>query len=101
MYLWFYYWLWFYFGFWYIRHSQVFDEKEWNGIKMFHFTKLIFASAMMLFDSVSSVNPLEFVLMSNQECKVRPENVNFNSNEQCSGSCNNIRYWRIFRLFKL
>ena len=48
-----------------------------------------------------NVNPLECVSMNNQECKVRPEIVNVNSNEpvfypfsiktsKCSGSCNNI-----------
>ena len=51
--------------------------------------------------NLSSVNPLECVSMNNQECKVRPEIVNVNSNEplfypfnikrsKCSGSCNNI-----------
>ena len=55
----------------------------------------------MFFGSLSSVNPLECVSMNNQECKVRPEIVNVNSNEplfylfgiktsRCSGSCNNI-----------
>ena len=56
----------------------------------------------MLFGfNLSSVNPLECVSMNNQECKVRPEIVNINSNEptfypfniktgKCSGSCNNI-----------
>ena len=50
--------------------------------------------------NLSSVNPLECVSMKNQ-CKVRPEIVNVNSNEpvffpfsirtsKCSGSCNNI-----------
>ena len=60
---------------------------------------------------LSSVNPLsvtllsetllKFISMNNQECKVRPEIVNVNSNEsvfypfsiktsKCSGSCNNI-----------
>ena len=55
----------------------------------------------MFFDcSLSGVNPLEYVSMSNQKCKVRPEIVNVNSNEpvfypfniktsKCSGSCNN------------
>ena len=49
----------------------------------------------------SNVNPLECVSINNQECKVRPEIVNVNSNEpifypfsirtsKCSGSCNNI-----------
>ena len=56
----------------------------------------------MLFSyNLSSVNSLECISISNQECKVRPEIVNVNSNEpifyaysirtsNCSGSCNNI-----------
>ena len=47
------------------------------------------------------MNPLEYASMNNQECKVRPEIVNVNSNDplfypfsiktnKCSGSCNNI-----------
>ena len=57
----------------------------------------------MFFSSVSSVNPLKCVSMNNQECKVRPEIVNVNSNDpaffpfsiktsKCSGSYNNINY---------
>ena len=68
---------------------------------MFKFIKQIFVSALMFFDSLSSVNPLECVSMNNQECKVRSEIVNVNNNEplfypfsiktsECSGSCNNI-----------
>ena len=57
---------------------------------------------MMLFGcNLSSVNPLEFVSMNNQGCKIRPEIVNVNSDEpvffsfsiktsKWSGSCNNI-----------
>ena len=52
-------------------------------------------------NDLSSVNPSECVSMNNQECKVRPEIVNVNSNEpvfypfsiktnKWSGSCNNI-----------
>ena len=64
--------------------------------------KQIFVSAMMFFGcNLSSVNPLECVSMNNQECKVRPEIVNVNSNEpvfypfsiktsKCSSSCNNV-----------
>ena len=56
----------------------------------------------MLFSyNLSKVNPLECISMNNQECKVRPEIVNVNSNEpifyrysistsKCSGSCNSI-----------
>ena len=56
---------------------------------------------MMFSGSLSSANPLECVLINNQEWKVRPEAVNVNSNEpllypfsiktsKCSGICNNI-----------
>ena len=55
----------------------------------------------MLFGNLSSVNSLECVWMSNQECKMRTEIVNVISDEplfypfsikvsKCSGSCNNI-----------
>ena len=48
-----------------------------------------------------SANSLSYISMNNQECKVRPEIVNVNSDEpvfypfsiktsKCSGSCNNI-----------
>ena len=51
--------------------------------------------------SFFSCNALKCVSMNNQECKVRPEIININSNEpsfypysvkisKCSGSCNNI-----------
>ena len=64
--------------------------------------KRIFVSTLMFFVcNLSSVNPLQCVSMKNQECKVRPEIVNVNSNEnvfyhfslktsKCSGNCNNI-----------
>ena len=68
---------------------------------MFKFIKKIFVSTLTFFGSLSNVNSLECVSMKNQECKVRPEIVNVNSNEplfypfsiktsRCSGSCNNI-----------
>ena len=51
-------------------------------MKMFGFVKRTFVSAMVLFGfNLSRVNPLECVSMKNQECKVRPEMVNVNSNE--------------------
>ena len=67
---------------------------------MFRFIKQIFIS-IMFFGSLSNVNPLERISMNNQECKVRQEIVNVNSNEpifypfsirtsKCSGSCNSI-----------
>ena len=73
---------------------------------MFRFVKQIFVSAMMFFGcNVSGVNSLNAVpkciSMNNQECKIRPEIININSNEplfypysikvnKCSGSCNKI-----------
>ena len=68
---------------------------------MFKFIKQIFISSLMFFGSLSSVNPLECISMKNQECKVRPEIVNINSNDpifypfsiktnKCSGNCNDI-----------
>ena len=47
------------------------------------------------------INTLKWVSVNNQECKIRPEIINYNSNEpsfypysieinKCSGSCNNI-----------
>ena len=68
---------------------------------MFKFIKQIFISTLMYFGSLSSVNPLECISMENQECKVRPEIINVNSNNpifypfsikinKCSGNCNNI-----------
>ena len=48
---------------------------------MFKFIQQIFISTLMFFGSLSSVNPLDFVSMNNQKCKVRPEIVSVNSNE--------------------
>ena len=58
----------------------MFDEKEWNCIKMFTFSKQIFLSTLMYFASLWIVNPLECISMKNQERKVRPEIFNINSN---------------------
>ena len=51
--------------------------------------------------NVLNVNSLECVSMNNQECKIRPEIINVNTNEpvfypysirinKCKGSCNTI-----------
>ena len=58
---------------------------------MFTFVKQIFVSAMMFFGcNVSGINSLNTVplnavpkciSMNNQECKIRPEIININSNE--------------------
>ena len=68
---------------------------------MFEFIKQIFISTMIFFGNLSNVNPLECISMKNQECKVRPEIININSNNpifypfsikinKCSGNCNSI-----------
>ena len=49
---------------------------------MFRFVKQKFVSAMVFFSyNVLNVNPLKCVSMSNQECKIRLEIININSNE--------------------
>ena len=73
---------------------------------MFRFVKQIFISAMTFFGcNLSGVNSLNGVAkcisINNQECTIRPEIININSNEplfypcsikvnKCIGSCNNI-----------
>ena len=75
---------------------------------MFGFNKKAFFAGLTILSSINFLNaipfsttPLECVSMTNQECKVRPEIVNVNSDEpvfypfsiktsKCSGSCNNI-----------
>ena len=69
---------------------------------MLRFVKQIFISTIMFFGfNLFSVNPLEYVLMNNQKCKVSSEIVYVNSNEpvfypfsiktsKSSDSCNNI-----------
>ena len=68
---------------------------------MLRFVKQIAISAMMLFNSLLSVNSLESISMKNQECKVRSDIVDVSSNDPifypfsiktniCSVNCNNI-----------
>ena len=74
---------------------------------MFAFIKKVFVVAMSFLSGIAfngvalSCNALECNSMNNQECKVRSEIININSNEplfypysvkidKCSGSCNNI-----------
>ena len=63
---------------------------------MFFFTAITFISF-----NLSSINSLECVSMNNQECKIRTEIINLNTNEpmfypysikrnRCKGSCNTI-----------
>ena len=67
---------------------------------MFVFIKKVFYIGSSFLSSLVNTTSLNF---QNQECKVRPEIINVNSNEsvfypfsiktsKCSGSCNNINY---------
>ena len=70
---------------------------------MFEFIKKAFFARLTTFSSINflAVTPLRRILMTNQECKVRPKIVNVDSDEpvfyrfsiktsKCSASCNNI-----------
>ena len=68
---------------------------------MFVFIKKIFYIGSLFLSSLVSTTSLNCISIKNQECKIRPEIINFNSNEpvfcnfsiktsKCSGSCNNI-----------
>ena len=68
---------------------------------MFKFVKKVFFIGLTVLSNFTNVIPLSCISMKNQECKVRPEIINVNSNElifypfssktsKCSGSCNNI-----------
>ena len=70
-------------------------------MKIFGFVKKVFFVGLTILSSFTSVNSLSCISMNNQECKVRPQIVNVNSDEpvffpfsiktsKCSGSCNNI-----------
>ena len=68
---------------------------------MFVFITKVFYIGSLFLSSLVSTTSLNCISMKNQECKVRPEIINVNSNEpvfypfsiktsKCSGSCNNI-----------
>ena len=70
-------------------------------MKVFRFVKKVFFIGLTILSNFTNVIPLSCISMKNQECKVRPEIINVNSNEpvfypfsiktsKCSGSCNNI-----------
>ena len=68
-------------------------------MKIFSFVKNVFVLGLTVL--LNFTNALECISMKNQECKVRPEIININSNNpifypfsikinKCSGNCNNI-----------
>ena len=48
---------------------------------MFAFIKKMFYNGSLFLSNLVSTTSLNFILMKNQECKVRPEIINVNSNE--------------------
>ena len=72
-------------------------------MKIFRFVKKVFFIGLTILSNFTNVIPLSCISMKNQECKVRPEIINVNSNEpvfylfsiktsKCCGSCNNINH---------
>ena len=68
-------------------------------MKIFSFVKKVFVLGLTVL--LNFTNALDCISMKNQECKIRPEIVNINSNNpiffpfsvktnKCSGNCNNI-----------
>ena len=68
---------------------------------MFRYIKKCFFVGSFFLSSLVSTISLSCISMNNQECKIRPEIININSNEpvfysfsiktsKCSGNCNNI-----------
>ena len=68
---------------------------------MFVFIKKVFFIGSLFLSSFVNTTSLNCISMKNQECKVRPQVVNVNSNNpifypfsikisKCSGNCNNI-----------
>ena len=75
-------------------------------MRILSFVKKVFVLGLTILSNIT--NALECISMNNQECKVRPEIVNINSDNpifypfsvkvnRCSGNCNNINdpYGRI------
>ena len=72
--------------------------------KMFGFVKQVFFIAMTFFSfNLLNVNPLEYISMNDQKCKIISEIINVNTNDRmfypygieinkCKGSCNTINY---------
>ena len=83
-------------------------KKKYDMINMYAclksnvvFIKKIFYIGSLFLSSLVSTTPLSCITIKNQECKVRPEIINVNSNNpifylfsirvnKCSGNCNNI-----------
>ena len=72
-------------------------------MKIYGFVKTVFFVGLTILSSFASVNSLNCISMSNQECKTRPQVINVDGDHpvffpfsiktsKCRGSCNNINY---------
>ena len=92
-----------------IEHDEIMQSCDVTSL--FEFIEKAFFAGLTTLSSINflTVTPLTRILMTNQECKVRPEIVNVDSDEpvfypfsiktsKCSGNCNNINdpYAKIF-----
>ena len=81
-------------------------------MKLFRFVKKVFFLGLTILSNLT--NALDCISIKNQECKIRQEITNINSNNplfypfsikinKCSGSCNNINnpYAKICEVFNL
>ena len=68
---------------------------------MFGFIKRSFFTALAFLSTLTDVNTLSCISVSNQKCETRPQIININGDDpvvfsfsiktsKCSGSCNNI-----------
>ena len=68
-------------------------------MRIFSFVKKVFVLGLTVLSNIT----LDCISMKNQECKIRPEIVNINSNNpifypfsvkinRCNGNCNNINH---------
>ena len=83
-----------------IKHIHKYLMKKNNSVmKISRFIKKVFFLGLTILSNLT--NALDCISMKNQECKVRPEIINNNSNNpifypftikinKCSGKCNNI-----------
>ena len=62
-------------------HKYLMKKKWYSVIKMFAFVKKAFFAGSTILSSFTRVNSLSCISMNNQECKVRPQIINVNSNE--------------------
>ena len=72
-------------------------------MKIFGFVKKRIFAGLTILSCFTNLKSLNYISMSNQECKTRPQVVNVNGDDpvffpstiktsKCSGSCNNINY---------